>query len=124
MWSALTTTLFAAAAAGVTAANNDNSAAPDVLLKNAADSDVYMPVAGLGTGCNIGGCDGQHPMNALNMSLSWFQLGGRRVDGADSYGIDGSIGLAVKQNVADPQGKLANRSDCLLYTSPSPRDRG
>jgi diketogulonate reductase-like aldo/keto reductase len=47
----------------------------------------------------LGGCNAAapKPMNSLNMSLQWLQLGGRRFDGADSYGIEPGIGEAIKQ---------------------------
>jgi diketogulonate reductase-like aldo/keto reductase len=37
-------------------------------------------------------------MAALNMSLMWLSLGGRRFDGADSYGIEPGIGEAIKMS--------------------------
>jgi diketogulonate reductase-like aldo/keto reductase len=71
-----------------------------VELKNAAQPNTMYPAVGMGTGCNIGGCNAAapQPMAALNMSLLWLSLGGRRFDGADSYGIEPGIGEAIKQS--------------------------
>ena len=62
------------------------SPSPSVLLQNAADAGVRMPLVGMGTGCAIGGCDPAHPqpMASYNMSRQWLRLGGRRFDSADS----------------------------------------
>lgn len=70
---------------------------PSVALRNAA-SHVIMPVTGMGTGCNVGGCNigPGSDMVAYNMSLQWLQLGGRRFDAADSYGCEPGIGKAAK----------------------------
>lgn len=85
---AATAMLWAAAAA---------QAVPSILLQNAADPGVWMPHAGLGTGCNIGGCHiaPGSDMLSYNMSLQWLRIGGRRFDGADSYGIEPGIGKAI-----------------------------
>ena len=73
------------------------SLAPSVILQNAADKGVHMPLIGLGTGCAIGGCDAKHPqpLASYNMSRQWLSLGGRRFDSADSYGIEPGIGRAI-----------------------------
>eukprot|EP00040_Diaphanoeca_grandis_P036084 m.228953 g.228953 ORF g.228953 m.228953 type:complete len:350 (+) comp33548_c18_seq1:14-1063(+) len=73
---------------------------PAIMLQNTANPGVMMPFAGLGTGCKIGGCT-VHPgsnMLAYNMSLQWLAIGGRRFDGADSYGIEPGIGKAIKDS--------------------------
>lgn len=74
-----------------------------VRLMNAADPDVLMPAAGLGTGCQIGGCRWN---DAVAKSKAWsvaeamtrrfLSLGGRRIDDADSYGIAQGIGAGLK----------------------------
>merc|ERR1711971_481408 len=71
-----------------------------LLLKNAADIGVYMPAMGLGTGCQVGGCDPSQPrsMASLNMASTWFELGGSRIDSAISYGIEPGIGLAMQRS--------------------------
>jgi hypothetical protein len=60
------------------------AAVPTVLLQNSADLDVRMPVTGLGTGCDIGGCNtaSPRPFASLAMSKQWLELGGRRFDAA------------------------------------------
>ena len=65
------------------------SLVPTVLLKNAAEPGTKMPATGLGTGCAIGGCKvaAPQPYASLNMSKQWISIGGRRFDGADSYGV-------------------------------------
>lgn len=77
-----------------------SSAAQRVTLQNAADPGVAMPVAGLGTGCAIGGCNivPGSDMVAFNMTMSWLKLGGTRIDAADSYGCEPGIGLAVQRS--------------------------
>jgi hypothetical protein len=62
-----------------------------VMLGNAADDNMAFPAVGLGTGCAIGGCDGQHPNASYSMAASWLQLGGRRFDGADSVRRVGGV---------------------------------
>ena len=73
---------------------------PSVLLANAADEGVRMPATGMGTGCAIGGCNwgAPQPMASYNMSRQWLAIGGRRFDGADSYGIEPGIGQAIKDS--------------------------
>jgi 2,5-diketo-D-gluconate reductase A len=73
---------------------------PGVVLKNAADTGMVFPATGLGTGCAIGGCNvaAPQPDASLNMSKQWLRIGGRRFDGADSYGIEPGIGLAIQQS--------------------------
>lgn len=76
------------------------SLVPTVLLKNAAEPGIKMPATGLGTGCAIGGCNwgAPKPFASLNMSKQWLSIGGRRFDGADSYGIEPGIGQAIKES--------------------------
>eukprot|EP01050_Picozoa_sp_SAG11_P001370 SAG11_NODE_58_length_19205_cov_30.697315_18_plen_260_part_00 len=76
------------------------STVPTVLLANAADPGVEMPATGMGTGCAIGGCNwaDPKPLASYNMSLQWLKIGGRRFDGADSYGIEPGIGQAIKDS--------------------------
>ena len=69
---------------------------PRVLLQNAADPDVYMPVAGLGTdfaSCENASASGNQ---SFAPALQWLQLGGRRFDGALSYGCDFGVGQAIR----------------------------
>jgi len=70
-----------------------NSPLETVLLQNAADPDVYMPLAGGGFG-NIG-TYGKNAFAAYNSTLSFLKLGGRRTDSADSYGDERGMGLAM-----------------------------
>tara|TARA_B110001452_G_scaffold89748_1_gene73683 strand:- start:339 stop:1361 length:1023 start_codon:yes stop_codon:yes gene_type:complete len=67
-----------------------------VLLRNAAAPDSRMPVAGLGTDfsfCENASASGNQ---SFAPSLSWLQLGGRRFDGALSYGCDKGVGSAIR----------------------------
>ena len=75
------------------------AAVPTVKLQGAA-SNTEMPATGMGTGCAIGGCNwgAPKPFASLNMSKQWLSIGGRRFDGADSYGIEPGIGEAIKQS--------------------------
>jgi hypothetical protein len=77
-----------------------SSLPPSVELKNAAQPGTFYPAVGMGTGCAIGGCTpgAPQPMASLNMSLQWLALGGRRFDGADSYGIEPGIGAAIQRS--------------------------
>ena len=71
---------------------------PSVPLSNAAQPGMAMSAAGLGTGgpgCYNASSDG---MASLNASLSWLALGGRRFDGAISYGCDAGIGEAIAKS--------------------------
>eukprot|EP00035_Acanthoeca_spectabilis_P033361 m.23256 g.23256 ORF g.23256 m.23256 type:complete len:209 (+) comp5921_c0_seq1:13-639(+) len=90
--------VVAAALAAIVAAGHATT--PSVTLRNTADPGVVMPAAGLGTGCAIGGCkiSPGSDMVAYNMSLTWLGMGGRRIDGADSYGCEPGIGLAIKHS--------------------------
>ena len=87
---------------------------PTVLLTNTANAGVRMPAAGLGTGCNIGGCtiSPGSDMVALNMSLSWLAIGGRRFDAADSYGCEPGIGLALKRSGVRREDVFLVRAQC------------
>ena len=73
---------------------------PTIELRNAADPGVRMPATGLGTGCAIGGCNvaAPKPFASFNMSAQWLRIGGRRFDGADSYGIEPGIGAAIQKS--------------------------
>jgi len=71
-------------------------AAPSVELFNAAAQGTLMPVAGLGTDfsfCENASASGNQ---SFGPSLLWLQLGGRRFDGALSYGCDKGVGAAVR----------------------------
>ena len=49
-------------------------------------------------------------MAAYNMSLQWLSIGGRRFDGADSYGIEPGIGQAIKDSGVARSGEAASIS--------------
>ena len=57
------------------------TAPSDVRLRNAADADVLMPIAGLGTDFSTWE-NSSTPNGSFAPSLLWLQLGGRRFDGA------------------------------------------
>ena len=82
---------------------------PTVQLKNAAVAGLTMPAVGLGTGgynanpavgygnypecwSSIGGC-GQYVQKAVT---TWLQVGGKRIDAADSYQNQADVGAAIK----------------------------
>eukprot|EP00041_Stephanoeca_diplocostata_P023807 m.592665 g.592665 ORF g.592665 m.592665 type:complete len:717 (-) comp22391_c0_seq19:490-2640(-) len=85
MWDHLARVIFFPADAGT------------VTLKNTANNDVEMPLAGLGTGC-FESCPPPTDMVAYNMSLSFLEMGGRRIDAADSYGCEPGIGKAIRDS--------------------------
>lgn len=67
-----------------------------VPLGNAAAPGMRMPVAGLGTDfsfCENATADGNQ---SFAPSLMWLRLGGRRFDGALSYGCDKGVGAAIR----------------------------
>ena len=71
-------------------------AQPTVPLHNAAARDVRMPVAGLGTDfdfCENASASGNQ---SFAPSLEWLKIGGRRFDGALSYGCDKGVGAAIR----------------------------
>ena len=66
-----------------------------VPLHNAADPNTLMPVAGLGTAFHF--CFNKSSGNqSFAASRMWLQLGGRRFDGALSYGCDIGVGNAMR----------------------------
>jgi len=106
-----------------------------VLLKNAADANVSMPMAGLGTAG--GGTDhgyGVHPecwASCLDAQClqpnpagcaaytekaiaQWFSLGGRRLDSANGYRNQNAVGAAISAAIAP--GQPLKRSDVFLVT--------
>jgi diketogulonate reductase-like aldo/keto reductase len=88
--------LFAILVLLVAAARADE---PFIVLKNAADPGTRMSASGLGTsleGCYNASASARQP--SLNASLIWLKVGGRRFDGAISYGCDRGIGIAVRQS--------------------------
>lgn len=113
---------IAAAAALASAAAAAAAAFPSqVLLSNAADAGVYYPVSGLGTAG--GGTDhgyGVYPecwascfdpqciepnpagcgANTQRALATWFTLGGRRIDSADTYRNQDAIGAAIRDAAA------------------------
>jgi 2,5-diketo-D-gluconate reductase A len=86
------------------------AAVPSVALRNAAAPGQTMPFIGLGTGgygsalnpynaypecwMEIVGC-GNHTVEAVKM---WLALGGRRLDAADSYDTQVSVGAAMAES--------------------------
>lgn len=88
-------------------------AAPSVVLRNAAAPGTVMPVAGLGTDfdfCENATASGNQSFDA---ALLWLQLGGRRFDGALSYGCDRGVGEAMRASGV-------NRSDVFLVSKIGP----
>jgi 2,5-diketo-D-gluconate reductase A len=70
--------------------------APAVELFNAALPGTRMPAAGLGTDfrfCENASSSGNA---SYGPSLQWLRLGGRRFDGALSYGCDRGVGEAIR----------------------------
>ncbi len=103
----------AAAAAPSAAAAWTSVAAPFVVLRNAAEPDTFMPVAGLGTDfsfCENATASGNQ---SFAPALQWLQLGGRRFDGALSYGCDAGVGAAVRASGV-------NRSDVFIVSKIGP----
>ena len=92
--------LFVAAANGAT-----------VTLRNSADPNVQMPLIGLGTG-GYGSCLGIDnktccatkacwwskpcPSMARDATRNWLQLGGLRIDSANSYDNDDAVGKGLR----------------------------
>jgi len=86
------------------------AAVPTVALRNAAAPGQTMPFIGLGTGgygatpnaygaypecwMELVGC-GNHTVEAVK---SWLALGGRRLDAADSYDTQVSVGIAMAES--------------------------
>ena len=89
---------------------------PSAPLYNAAAPGMRMSASGLGTGgqgCYNATGDG---LGSFNASLSWLQLGGRRFDGAISYGCDRGIGAAVR----DPRNGGVRREDVFITSKVGP----
>jgi diketogulonate reductase-like aldo/keto reductase len=100
----------AAAAAAIGACSAAAPVVPKVALHNAAAPGQMMPYIGLGTGgygsskgsynaypecwMEIAGC-GAYTVEAVS---AWLQLGGRRLDAADSYDTQYSVGVAMAQS--------------------------
>jgi len=75
---------------------------PSVLLRNAAQPGVRMPVTGLGTG-TYGEPDGTYGEYwtdeiAETATLSWLKLGGRRIDGSYGYPGQAGVGTGIKKS--------------------------
>ena len=74
---------------------------PSVTLKNAAKPGTRMPVAGIGTWAYVHS-PSQGPGEMWNDSVAekavkeWLMLGGRRIDGAITYGDQNGVGKAIK----------------------------
>jgi diketogulonate reductase-like aldo/keto reductase len=78
-----------------------NPNVPSVTLHNAAAPGLRMPVAGLGTdlaACENASASGNQSFHA---SQQWLALGGRRFDGALSYGCDRGVGNAIRMSGID-----------------------
>jgi diketogulonate reductase-like aldo/keto reductase len=71
----------------------------DVVLQNAADPGVSMPLAGLGMPCGpLYSCSA----SSYNGTRTFLAAGGRRTDSADSYAAaEPGIGLAMRQWMAE-----------------------
>eukprot|EP00056_Hartaetosiga_gracilis_P015812 m.242372 g.242372 ORF g.242372 m.242372 type:complete len:354 (+) comp32836_c0_seq1:19-1080(+) len=84
---------------------------PVVHLKNAATEGMTMPAIGLGTGgygtnrsvgyngypecwVEIAGCGN----NTVRAVKEWLRVGGRRIDSADSYYNEKSVGIAMRES--------------------------
>lgn len=88
-----------------------SSSVPLVPLFNAAVPGQMMPGIGLGTGgygtthnsynaypecwMEIAGCSNY----TIEATKTWIQLGGRRLDAADSYDTQTSVGIGMKQQI-------------------------
>lgn len=90
-------------------------ATPTFELKQAADPGVHMPQAGIGLG-NIGKY-GNNSYAAVNATLSFLRLGGRRTDSADSYGDELGIGLALRKFMNETK---TLRSDLFIVSKIGP----
>ena len=86
-----------------------------VLLRNAADPGVRMPMAGLGMG-NIG-TYGNNSFDAVNATATFLKLGGHRTDAADSYGDEPGIGLAIREFL---QERKASRTEVFIESKIGP----
>ena len=96
MCSVVTAAVTAAAFVDTAAGRSVTVAAPSVVLRNAAAPGTIMPAAGLGTDfdfCENASASGNQ---SFAPSLQWLQLGGRRFDGALSYGCDTGVGEAIR----------------------------
>eukprot|EP01065_Artemidia_motanka_P021086 TRINITY_DN2513_c0_g1_i1.p1 TRINITY_DN2513_c0_g1~~TRINITY_DN2513_c0_g1_i1.p1 ORF type:complete len:392 (+),score=112.40 TRINITY_DN2513_c0_g1_i1:68-1243(+) len=85
---------------------------PSFPLQNAADPGQRFPVVGLGTGgygdkngtnpeCWWESCDGG--VLARDAIKNWLQLGGRRIDDADSYFHQNATGAALRESGVERQ---------------------
>ncbi|CAF3811047.1 unnamed protein product [Rotaria sp. Silwood1] len=93
---------------------------PSVRLMNAAHGEVLMPVVGLGTGGygQPNGTGGEYwgPEQGHNATLTWLQLGGRRIDTADDYeSIDGVGTGWVASGIARSQIFITSKVDPSGY---------
>jgi len=82
--------------------SSNSAPGPSVLLRNAADPGVRMPVVGLGTGSygKPDGTNGEYWTDAIAeaATLAWLQLGGRRIDGSWGYFGQAGIGAGWKKS--------------------------
>ena len=74
-----------------------------VLLQNAADKNVSMPVIGIGTGGYASNNTSPHGEywndSVAEIAISnWLKLGGRRIDTANSYNDQVGIGKAIRES--------------------------
>ena len=78
-------------------------------------TELKVSVAGLGCGggSKLGLSSGGTEDTAVGLIRKAIDLGVNFIDTASSYGTEPAVGKAI-----------ADINSCLLYTSPSPRDRG
>jgi len=88
---------------------------PSVVLQNAADANVAMPLAGLGMPC---GPTYACSIDAYQATKTFLALGGRRTDSADSYaGAEPGIGRAMREWMV---GGGSPRSDLFIVSKAGP----
>ena len=92
------------------------------ISKKIPSSDELIPVIGMGTWItfNVGRSEKLRAARAQVLK-TFFELGGGMVDSSPMYGSAQEVVGEALQTLNYPSRLF---SACLLYTSPSPRDRG
>ena len=83
----------------------------------AADHDVWMPFVGLGNGDHSPIVNQSRKEFHTNITAVWLGLGGRRLDGADSYGDERAVATGIARAGF---GAAANRSSIFLTSKVGP----
>ena len=68
----------------------------------------------------VGSSDALHPVDAIVSRATCFEKNGLEINGV----VDSSDPIQLNSGVCSFTGKGSGYNTCLLYTSPSPRDRG